>query len=95
MNADTTTPETDILSRVIAPGDPSFTPEAARSILELRFPDSDIARMNDLAAKAREGNLSREEESQLHGYMFVGSLVDLLHSKARLSLKKSVSEADG
>lgn len=80
--------ETEILSRVIGPENPSFTDEAARSILALRFSDADIQQMNRLASKARESLLSDEEESQLHAYLFVGAVVDLMHSKARLSLKK-------
>ncbi len=80
--------EAEILSRVIGPDNPSYTPDAARSILELQFVESDAERMNELAAKAREGSLTAEEEDQLHGYLFVGAMVDLLHSKARLSLKQ-------
>ena len=72
---------------------PSFTPAVARSILDLRFSDADTSRMNELAARAREGSLNEEEESQLHGYLFVGSMVNLMHSKARLSLKKATSDS--
>jgi hypothetical protein len=87
--------ETEILSRVIGPENPAFTPEAARSILQLRFTDADVEQMNRLASKAREGTLSEDEQSQLHGYLFVGAMVDLMHSKARLSLKKSVTDPHG
>jgi len=80
--------ETEILSRVIGPENPSFSAEAARSILALGFGDTDNERMNVLAAKARQGTLDEQEESLLDAYMFVGSVVDLMHSKARLSLKK-------
>jgi hypothetical protein len=83
--------ETEILTRVIGPSNPSFSPEAARSILQLRFAESDHDRMNELAAKAREGALTDEESKQLHGYLFVGAMIDLLHSKSRLSLQNSAS----
>jgi len=85
--------EAEILSRVIGPENPTFTKEAARSILELRFSDADTARMDALAAKARQGSLSEEEGSQLHAYLFVGAVVDLMHSKARLSLKTRAAGA--
>jgi hypothetical protein len=41
--------ETEILSRVISPQNPSFTAEAARSILALQFGDADLGLMNSLA----------------------------------------------
>ena len=74
--------ETEILSRVIAPENPSFSAEAAQSILALGFGDADNEQMNLLAAKARQGALDEEEESLLNAYMFVGSVIDLMHSKA-------------
>ncbi len=86
MSASTVSQESEILSRIIGPENPTFTAEAARSILALRFNDADVERMNALAAQARERMLTEEEESQLHAYLFVGAVVDLMHSKARLSL---------
>jgi hypothetical protein len=87
--------ESEILSRVVGPENPGFTPEVARSILELRFNKSDTDRMNQLAAKARKGPLNEEEESQMHGYLFVGAMVDLMHSKVRLSLRNFAGDPDG
>ncbi len=89
MSPATISQETEILSRVIEPENPNFSAEAARSILALGFGDTDNERMNLLAAKARQGALDEQEESLLNAYMFVGSLVDFMHSKARLSLKKN------
>lgn len=80
--------ESEILERVISPRESDLTPDAAMSLLKLRFGASDQRRMNQLAGKARRGTLSPEEDRLLQGYLFVGSLVDLLHSKARLSLKR-------
>ena len=51
--------------------------------------------MNLLAAKAREGVLREEEESQLQAYLFVGTVVDLMHSKARLSLNRHAADRHG
>ena len=45
--------------------------------------------MNSLAAKAREGTLSAKEVAQLDNYRDVGRLLELLQSKARLSLKRA------
>lgn len=79
--------ESEILARVLAPENPDLSQEAAESLLKLRFAPRDTERMNELAAKAREGGMSPDEDRLLQGYLFVGSLVDLLHSKARPSLK--------
>jgi len=81
--------EAEILTRVIGPENPTYTPETARSILQMRFADPDIHRMNELAAKAHQGSLTDSEEKQLHGYLFVGAMLDLMQSKARISLKKA------
>lgn len=83
--------EADILSRVIAPDDPSLSMEAARSILTLRFAREDLKRMDDLAEKAREGTLTPAEKRELEDYERVGCLLGILQSKARLSLKRATS----
>ena len=80
--------EAAILGRIIRPETGSWTKDAAESILRFNFPASDIDRMNDLAAKAREGSLTPEEEAELQNYRDVGRLLELLQSKARLSLKR-------
>ena len=95
MNQITASQESEILSRVVGPENPSFTPEVAQSILELRFSDADVDRMNERLDKARHGDLSQDDEAQLHGYLFVGAMVDLMHSKARLTLKSSASGPHG
>ncbi|MFV1969005.1 MAG: hypothetical protein ACC628_26595 [Pirellulaceae bacterium] len=95
MSSNIISQESEILSRVVGPENPGFTPEVARSILELRFSEADRERMNQLAAKARKGPLSGEEEAELHGYLFVGAMVDLMHSKARLSLRSCAAGSDG
>lgn len=87
MSTATSSPEAEILARLIRPEDPDFTPEGARSILAIQFDEADTQRMNELAAKARDGALSGAEEAQLHGYLFVGAMIDLMHSKARISLQ--------
>jgi hypothetical protein len=94
MSPSSISAEAEILTRVIGPDAPGFNPDApgfnpdaARSILQLRFNDADTSRMNELAAKARQESLSEDEEEQLHAYLLVGAKVDLMHSKARKTLK--------
>ena len=45
--------------------------------------------MNLLAAKARAGDTSPEEQAELENYMRVGRLLELYQSKARLSRQGS------
>ena len=89
MSVTTETSEFDILSRVIRPDNGTWSREAAESLLEFGFPPADLRRMNALAAKARQGTLSAREEAQLENYRIVGRLLELLQSKARLSLKQA------
>ena len=82
---------TAILSRVLEAHASSFTPEAARSILRLKFDEIDTNRINILAEKNRCGMLTEAEQQELQNYLLVGHLLDLLHSKARLALKQTTS----
>ncbi len=81
--------EADILSRVIRPRRGDLSAEAARGFLRLGFSEKDRERMSKLARKNREGRLTSAEGLTLESYCRVGRLLDLLHSKARLSLTRS------
>jgi len=76
----------EVWERVIQPTRGDMTPEAARYFLQLHFDAADLSRMNQLAAAARAGSLMLEEQSELDSYMQVGWFLDLMKSKARLSL---------
>jgi len=80
---------TVIVSRVLEAHTSSFTPEAARSILQLKFDQIDMDRMNILAEKNRWGMLTEAAQQELQSYLLVGHLLDLLHTKARLALKQT------
>jgi hypothetical protein len=89
LTAELAETEGAIWSRVIDPGKPTLSQPAARGILALDFPESDKERMRELAAKARQGELTAEEESEIDVYGRVGSVLSILKSKARKSLRKS------
>jgi hypothetical protein len=96
MSASTQSVEASILSRLICPDRPSLTPDAALGLLSLRFDDAEVRRINQLAEKARDGSLTSEEQALLDGYERIGSLIGLLHSKARQSLVKAgINPDDG
>ena len=79
--------ETEILRRVVDPQRASWTPETAHAILALSLPQQDAQRVNELAEKACAGELSAVEECELEDYRHVGRLLELMKSRARLSLK--------
>jgi hypothetical protein len=83
----TETCDVAILSRMIHPerGDLSVT--AARSFLKINFEQRDIDRMNELARKGSEGNLTPAEKAEGAEYCRVSHLIGLLHLKAKMSLK--------
>lgn len=80
--------EADIFDRIIRPDDASLPPEAARVILSWRFDEADRARMSALSAKASEDTLDPDERRELEGYLLVGHLLAIAHSKARQSLQR-------
>ena len=79
--------EAAILKRLIEPDRDDLPPETARYLLTISFIAADHDRMEALAAKAREGSLTVDEQSELENYEHVGHLVALLKSKARRSLR--------
>jgi hypothetical protein len=81
--------EAAILSRVVRPERDDLSAEAARSVLKLGFDDDDRARMHELAVRGQGGALSSAEDQELESYCRVGRLLDLMHAKARRSLKKA------
>jgi hypothetical protein len=80
---------TEVLLRAIHPSQGDLPPEASRWLLGLRLSAEDRDEVNRLAAKARAGTLTVDERSQLDEIERVTSLLELLQSKARLSLKNS------
>jgi hypothetical protein len=83
--------EAAILDRILQPEKADLEPGVARYILSLDFLKEDRQRMDLLAVKAREGSLSPEEEREIENYRHVGHLLNMMRSKARLSLKNSAS----
>ena len=83
-----TVTEVDIFSRLIDASNPTLTPDAAAGILQLGYSEADHARMAELAGKSNGGVLTPDERRELESYVFVGDVLSLLKSKARLSLRK-------
>jgi hypothetical protein len=78
---------TSVLDRVLDPVMECFTPEVARRLADLRADPQLQARVDDLAEKANEGQLSAEEQGEYDRYREVYHLVTVLQAKARRFLK--------
>lgn len=89
MSANTAVPNTEagILSRLLDLRGAALTPPAAEFLLGIRFPDEDIARMNQLSDLARQGTLSAEQQSELDSYIHVSNLLALMQARARRLLQ--------
>jgi hypothetical protein len=83
--------EAAILSRIVEPDQPTFNVELARAILAMDFNQADKEQMRQLAAKARAGTLTADEQAAINNYERVGHFLNILQLKARRSLKKGNS----
>ena len=80
---------TDILFRAIRPAEGDIPPDACRWLLRVRLPADDFEKDNQWAAKARAGTLTSAERGELDELELVTSFLELMQSKARLSLKNA------
>jgi len=80
--------DTAIFSRVINPNNDDLPTEAAEAFLRIRFDALDLDRMHELAERNQEDLLSPDKRLEMENYRRVSFLLDLMHSKARRSLKK-------
>ncbi len=89
MATSTTITEAEILEHVVSPVQGGLPPDAARAILQLKFDKDAAKRIRQLLQKNNRGTLSAEERITLEKFLRVGKFIDLLHAKARLSLKEA------
>ncbi len=79
--------EAAILQRLIRPKE-KLSQAAARAFLRFNFDEADRARMHELAKKNQADELNANEEIELQSYLKVGLFLDLLHAKAKFSLRE-------
>jgi hypothetical protein len=79
----------EILARIFSAGQGGMLAQAAREILGFNLPQPDRNRVNELAAKARQGSLDSDERKELDDYERVTAMLELMQSRARLSLKRA------
>lgn len=83
--------ESEILADVIAVDDGNLPPEVAKSLLNWKFTDKAVARMNQLSDRNNKGTLTDTERDELERYLRVGTLINLIQAKARRSLDSAGS----
>jgi hypothetical protein len=74
---------TPVVDRLVSPLSECLTPESARRLLALK-PDPDLqARVDDMATRHTEGQLSPEETAEYGRYVSYVTFIAVLKSKAR------------
>ena len=81
--------EAAIFARLWETAESRLSPQVARYVLKVGFPERDKERMHELAAKNRTSQLSAEEREEFDNYIKVGDLLAILQSKARKRLKQT------
>ena len=81
---------TSIVVRAFQPENAGPMPgEAARYLVNLRPAEQDLRRADELAARARAGQLSAAEEAEIEDRRRVGKLFEAIKLVARLTLQHS------
>ncbi|MBI3821165.1 MAG: hypothetical protein HY289_00625 [Planctomycetes bacterium] len=81
--------QTAVLERFLQPVTESLNVEAARKLIRLKADAKTQARVNKLARKCNEGELTDEERAEYEWYVTAGNLIAILQAKARLLLAQS------
>jgi hypothetical protein len=76
------------LERLLEPVSRSLNVEAARKLVRLKADARTQARVDELARKCNEGELTPKERAEYERYVTAGNLVAILQAKARLLLSK-------
>jgi hypothetical protein len=77
-----------ILERLLEPVSKSLNVEAARKLTRSKADAETQARIDELARKCNEGELSPAERAEYERYVAVGNIVAILQAWARLLLSK-------
>ena len=77
---------TSVLDRIVEPVVQHLNPEAAQALLNVRTDPTAVARIEELARKCNEGELSPEEQAEYETIAFAGEFLALLQARTRASL---------
>jgi hypothetical protein len=82
-----------LLDRLLGPVSSSLNKEAAQKILSLKADRKVQARVNKLADKCTEGELTPDERREYEMYVMADHLVAVLKAKARILLARKSQPA--
>ena len=91
MTIDLTQFEADILAQCLEPLGECLTPEVAQKIVGFRASPELQARIDELADKCNEGELTPEEASEYDRYVDAIDVVAMLKAQVRALLKTSTA----
>lgn len=77
-----------MLERLLDPVSRSLNIEAAQKLVRLKVDSKTQTRIDKLARKCNEGELTSAERSEYERYVTAGNLIAILQAKARLLLTK-------
>jgi hypothetical protein len=78
-----------VLERLLKPVSESLNAEAARKLIRIKADAETQARVDVLAHKCNEGELTDAERREYERYVTAGTMIAILQAKARLLLKNS------
>lgn len=78
-----------ILDRLLDPLGGMLTPEVARKLVEFRFDNKVQAKIDQLARKCNEGELTEKERREYETSVQTIDFIAILQAKARALLKRS------
>jgi hypothetical protein len=81
--------EAGIIARIVHPEkDDVPDRDIARAMLRMSLDQSDLSRLHELVVKNQDDALTPAEKDELHSYLRLSMMVDLMHAKALSTLKK-------
>jgi hypothetical protein len=80
--------ETTVLDRLLEPVVGCFSKRLAQRLVDLRADQDTQRRLDELAAKANEGELTAPEEREYEAYVHAIDLIGILQAKARRYLRR-------
>lgn len=84
-------PSAPIIDSLLDPVSRCFTEETARALAELKGDEAMQRRIEELAEKANEGELTEGERRDYETYVHVGNIIAILQAKVRLRLKQAAA----
>jgi hypothetical protein len=83
MTVDTARHEANFLARLLAPIGECMSREVAKKVADLRADPDVQARVDELADKCTEGNLTAEERAEYESYVHAIRVIGMLQAQAR------------